>query len=148
VAGSIQVSLRRMNRVPEINEDLAYADVEHGVRWLDLHAALEDGGHDLAVSVPDIGWGSVIGNALDNGITYMPNDTDFASLTGFEVVLADGEILRTGMVAQPGNKAWHVYKRSLGPALDALFTQSNYGIVVRAGVMLQKKPEAFRTMIL
>ncbi|MDX2377552.1 FAD-binding oxidoreductase [Microbacterium sp. LRZ72] len=148
VAGSIQVSLRKMNKVLEINEDLAYAVVEPGVRWIDLHAALEAGNHNLAVSVPDIGWGSVIGNALDNGITYMPNGTDFATLTGFEIVLADGEILRTGMGAQPGNKAWHVYKRSLGPALDALFTQSNFGIVVRAGVMLQRKPEAFRTMIL
>jgi len=148
VAGSIQISLRKMNRVLEINEDLAYAVVEPGVRWFDLHAALEAAGSNLAVSVPDIGWGSVIGNALDNGLTYMPMGTDHMSLTGMEVVLADGEVLRTGMGAQPGNKAFHVYKRSFGPTLDALFTQSNFGVVTRAGVMLQRKPEAFRTMIL
>jgi 4-cresol dehydrogenase (hydroxylating) len=148
VAGSIQISLRKMNRVLEINEELAYAVVEPGVRWFDLHAALEAAGSDLAVSVPGIGWGSVIGNALDNGLTYMPIGTDHMSLTGLEVVLADGELLRTGMGAQPGNKAFHAYRRSFGPSLDALFTQSNFGVVTRAGVMLQRKPEAFRTMIL
>jgi 4-cresol dehydrogenase (hydroxylating) len=24
------------------------------------------------LSIADLGWGSVIGNALDNGITYLP----------------------------------------------------------------------------
>ena len=40
VKGSVIVSLRRMNRVLEINEDSAYAVVEPGVRWFDLYDAL------------------------------------------------------------------------------------------------------------
>ena len=148
VRGSVLVSLRGMNRVLEINRELAYAVVEPGVRWLDLHAALEEDGHDLMLSVPDIGWGSVIGNSMDNGVTYLPAGTDFTALTGLEVVLADGSLLRTGMGAIEGNTAWHTYKRSLGPTLDALFTQSNFGIVVRAGVALQRKPEAMQALIL
>lgn len=148
VAGSVQINMRKMNRVLEINEDLAYAVVEPGVRWFDLYEAIEAGGYNLQVAVPDIGWGSVIGNNMDNGVGYMPMGTDFMALTGLEVVLPDGELLRTGMGAQPGNKAWHLYKRALGPSFDTFFTQSNYGIVVRAGVWLQKKPEAYRTMIL
>ena len=50
-----------------------------------------------------------------------------------EVVLADGSLLRTGMGALPDSKAWHVYPRGLGPVLDQLFVQSNYGVVTRAG---------------
>jgi 4-cresol dehydrogenase (hydroxylating) len=67
VRGSIQIGLRKMDRVLEINEDLAYAVVEPGVRWMDLYDAIEAGGHSLMLSVPDIGWGSVIGNAMDSG---------------------------------------------------------------------------------
>jgi len=37
VKGSVLVSLRRMNRVLEIDEELGYAVVEPGVRWFDLY---------------------------------------------------------------------------------------------------------------
>jgi 4-cresol dehydrogenase (hydroxylating) flavoprotein subunit len=148
VGGSIQVSLRRMNKVLEINERLAYAVVEPGVRWFDLQEALRAGGHKLMLSVPDLGWGSVIGNSMDNGVTYLPLGADFMAPTGMEVVLPDGDLLRTGMGAVPDNKSWHLYKRSLGPSLDALFTHSSLGIVVRMGVWLQPMPEAYQTLVL
>ena len=118
VRGSAVVSLVRMNRVIEINPELAYAVVEPGVRWFDLHAALQEAGHDdLLITIPDLGWGSVVGNSLDNGITYMPYGQDFMAPCGMEVVLADGELVRTGMGAMPDNKTWHLYKRGLGPVL-------------------------------
>src|SRR5690606_22442955 len=72
VAGSALVSLRRMIRLLGINTALAYAVVEPGVRWLDLYGALHEQGDELLLSVPDIGWGSIIGNSLDNGMTYLP----------------------------------------------------------------------------
>jgi len=143
VRGSIQISLTRMNRVLEINEELAYAVVEPGVRWFDLHEAIEAGGHSLQLSVPDLGWGSVIGNSMDNGMTYMPYGADFQLLCGLEVVLPTGELVRTGMGAIPDNKAFHLYRRGLGPSFGEMFAQSNFGIVVRAGVWLQRKPEGY-----
>lgn len=148
VAGSIQVGLTRMNRVLEIDEELAYAVVEPGVTWFDLHAALEKNAPSLAVSVPDLGWGSVIGNSMDSGVTYMKYGADFAAPAGLEVVLPDGELLRTGHGALPGGRAWHAYKRSLGPSLDALFVQSNFGIVTRMGVWLTRKPEIYAPLAL
>jgi hypothetical protein len=45
VAGSVIVSLRNMNRVLDINEELGYAVVEPGVRWFDLYEAIRAGGH-------------------------------------------------------------------------------------------------------
>ena len=53
-----------------------------------------------------------------------------------EVVLPNGELMRTGMGAMPGNRSWHVYKRGLGPTPDQLFMQSNFGIVTKMGVWL------------
>jgi 4-cresol dehydrogenase (hydroxylating) flavoprotein subunit len=141
--GSIVISLRRMNKVLEINEELGYAVVEPGVRWFDLYEAVEAGGHNLMISVPDLGWGSVIGNTLDNGMSYTPYGDHFQSQCGMEIVLANGDVVRTGMGAMPGNKTWHVYKKGLGPTIDGLFYQSNFGIVTKMGVWLQPKPEVF-----
>lgn len=149
VRGCVLVSLRRMNRVIEIDRELAYAVVEPGVRWFDLRDALDASGDgDLWFSVPDLGWGSVIGNSLDNGTTYAPNGSDFQKLCGMEVVLADGSLLRTGMGALPGSGARHVYPRGFGPVLDPLFLQSNYGIVTQVGIWLMRRPQAFAPLFL
>jgi len=143
VKGSVIVSLKNMNRVLEINEDCAYAVVEPGVRWFDLYDAIQAGGHRLMLSIADVGWGSVIGNTLDHGVTYMPYGVDMGMQCGMEVVLPNGELMRTGMGAMEGNKAWHVYKRGLGPTPDQLFMQSNFGIVTKMGVWLMPFPECY-----
>ncbi|HWL01951.1 MAG TPA: FAD-binding oxidoreductase [Microbacteriaceae bacterium] len=143
VRGSIQISFHRMNRVLEINDELAYAVVEPGVRWFDLYDAVKAKGYRLMTPTPDLGWGSVIGNQLDNGVVYQPLGKDQQTLNGLEVVLPDGDLLRTGMGAQDGNKSWHLYKRMLGPTIDPLFTQANYGIVTKAGVWLSRLPESY-----
>jgi 4-cresol dehydrogenase (hydroxylating) len=144
VRGSVLLSFRRMNRVLEIDSELAFAVVEPGVRWVDLYDELQaTGNDDLLLSVPDIGWGSIIGNSLDNGMTYLPLGSDHQAPCGMEVVLADGTLLRTGMGAIPGNRSWHLTKRGLGPTLDPLFTQSNLGIVTRMGVWLMRRPKAY-----
>jgi 4-cresol dehydrogenase (hydroxylating) len=141
--GCVNVSLRNMNRVLEINEECGYAVVEPGVRWFDLYEAIQAGGHRLMLSIADVGWGSVVGNTLDHGVTYMPYGVDMGMQCGMEVVLANGEVMRTGMGAMPGNKAWHVYKRGLGPTPDQLFMQSNFGIVTKMGVWLMPYPEVY-----
>jgi 4-cresol dehydrogenase (hydroxylating) len=143
VDGSVIVSLRNMNRVLEIDEDLAYAVVEPGVRWFDLYEAIQARGAKLMLSIADLGWGSVVGNTLENGATYLPHAQDMAAACGMEVVLANGDVLRTGMGAMPGNRAWHVYKRGLGPVVEPLFLQSNYGIVTKMGVWLMPWPECY-----
>ena len=55
---------------------------------------------------------------------------------GMEVVLANGDVLRTGMGGVKGDKAWQVFKWGYGPTLDGMFTQSNYGICTKMGFWL------------
>jgi 4-cresol dehydrogenase (hydroxylating) len=143
VRGSVIVNLRNMNRVLEVDEDLCYAVVEPGVRWFDLHDALEAAGGRCWPSIPDLGWGSVVGNTLEYGRGYTPYGDHAANVCGMEVVLPDGEVLRTGMGGQAGNTAWHVYQHSYGPSLDRLFMQSNFGIVTRMGVWVMPRPERY-----
>lgn len=143
VRGSVIVSLRDMNRVLEIDETLGYAVVEPGVRFFDLHEALQAQGAKLMLSVADLGWGSVIGNTLEHGATYLPYGLDFQAQCGMEVVLPDGDLLRTGMGAMEGNRAWNLYRRGLGPTPDQMFMQSNFGIVTKMGVWLMPAPEVY-----
>ncbi len=72
VRGSVIVNLREMNRVLEVDEELCYAVVQPGVRWFDLHDALEAAGGRCWPSIPDLGWGSVVGNTLEYGRGYTP----------------------------------------------------------------------------
>jgi 4-cresol dehydrogenase (hydroxylating) len=143
VRGSIQVSFREMNRVLEVDDELAFAVVEPGVRFFDLYDHLQAGGHPLWPSIPDLGWGSVIGNTLDSGRGYTPYGDHPTTSCGLEVVLASGELLRTGMGGMSSSKSWHLFRESYGPNHAGLFFQSNLGIVTKMGVWLMRAPEVF-----
>jgi 4-cresol dehydrogenase (hydroxylating) len=143
VDGTVLVSLRRMNAVLELNEELAYALVEPGVSFFDLCDAVRASGLKLLASVPVLGWGSVVGNTLEHGWGYTPNGEHASSECGLEVVLAGGEVLRTGMGAMPTSRAWQAYKRGFGPSADGIFMQSNFGIVTKMGVWLLPRPDLY-----
>jgi 4-cresol dehydrogenase (hydroxylating) len=89
----------------------------------------------------------MIGNALDKGAGYTPYFDHFGFSCGLEVVLGNGEILRTGDGALDAKDLvnWHTSKYSFGPILDGLFAQSNFGIVTRMGVWLLPRPPAVRS---
>ncbi|MDR7329870.1 FAD-binding oxidoreductase [Corynebacterium guangdongense] len=145
VSGSVVLNFRRMNKVLEINEEAGYALIEPGVRFFDLYEAIKAGGHKLWISVPDLGWGSVTGNALDHGYGYTVLGDNASAVCGMEVVLADGQVVRTGFGAIPGSPMWQRHRRGFGPALDSLFMQSNMGIVTKLGIWLMPEPESFTT---
>ena len=143
VSGSLVLSLRRMNRVLEVNEESGYALVEPGVRFFDLYDHLRATGSMLWMSVPDLGWGSVLGNTIDHGLGYTPNGDHPANQCGLEVVLPNGDVMRTGMGAMTNAKSWQVYKRGYGPSADGLFMQSNFGVVTKMGLWLMPAPECY-----
>lgn len=143
--GAIVVNLRRMNRILEVNEEFSYVVVEPGVSFNQLYDYLQEHGHRLWADCPDIGWGSVIGNALEHGFGYTVNGDRANSVCGMQVVLPDGELLRTGMGAMTDNPSWHLSKRGFGPMVDSLFMQSNYGIVTQAGIWCMPQPETYLT---
>jgi 4-cresol dehydrogenase (hydroxylating) flavoprotein subunit len=143
VSGSFVVSMRRMSRVLDVDRVSATALVEPGVRFFDLYDHLRANHPHLWMSVPDLGWGSVIGNTLDHGVGYTPYGDHVQSQCGMEVVLANGEVVRTGMGGMSNARAWQVYKHGCGPSIDGLFTQSNFGIVTKMGVWLMPAPECY-----
>jgi (+)-pinoresinol hydroxylase len=144
-SGSVVLDLKRMNRVLEVDERNAFALVEPGVSYFDLYNHIEERGLDVWIDPPDPGWGSVIGNALDGGggWTAYPFRDHFGAHCGMEVVLGDGEIVRTGMGAVPNSKTWQQNKWGYGPWVDGLFRQGNMGVVTKMGFWLMPRPEAY-----
>ena len=57
-----------------------------------------------------------------------------------EVVLANGDAVRTGTGGLEGGTSWQTSKWGYGPYVDGLFTQSNLGIITKLGVWLMKGP--------
>jgi 4-cresol dehydrogenase (hydroxylating) len=139
--GTMVLDLSRMKRVLEINEELGYAVVEPGVNFFEFYKALEDRGGKLWMSGPAQSWGSVIGNALEHGVGYTPYGVHADMICGLEVMLANGEIVRTGLGAVEGSKEWHLYRHGFGPVWEGLFTQSNFAIVIKMGIWLMPEPE-------
>ncbi|MGH8259735.1 MAG: FAD-binding oxidoreductase [Steroidobacteraceae bacterium] len=144
-SGCVVVDLKRMNRILEVSEDNASCLVEPGVSYFDLYRYIQEHGLKVWVDVPDPGWGSLIGNALDRGGGYTRPQfrNHFDAHCGMEVVLPSGELMRTGMGALPGARTWQQYKTGFGPWIDGMFSQSCYGIVTKMGFWLMPQPEAF-----
>lgn len=147
--GQAVLDLSGMNRIVEVDTELAYAVLEPGVTQGQLNAHLEEMDCGLISactgSSPEA---SVIGNLIERGFGPTRYSDHAAHACGLEVVLADGTLLRTGMSVYEGSPAAHTYRWGLGPSLDGLFTQSNLGIVVQAGVWLMPRPEALTTFSL
>ena len=146
--GAVVMLLHRMNRILEVNEELAYAVIEPGVSYGQLNAYLKQRGHKLWIDCTDgTSLGSVIGNALDRGVGETPYGDHFGNLCGVEVVLPTGEIVHVGGNDQAGPKTWHLHKWGVGPYLEGMFSQSNFGVVTQAGLWLMPEPEAYNSYV-
>src|ERR1017187_3591895 len=145
LGGNVVLDLKRMNRILEVNEANHYALVEPGVSYFDLYRYIQDKGLKVWIDPADPGWGSLIGNAVDRGGGRTPMRDHFDAHCGMEIVLANSEVMRTGMGAMPGSKTWQQYRYGFGPYVDGMFSQSNLGVVTKMGFWLFPEPEAYLT---
>ncbi len=145
LSGSVVLDLKRMNRIIEVDERRHFAIVEPGVSYFDLHHHIRERNLRVWIDCPDPGWGSVVGNALDHGVGYTwgAYRDHFWSHCGLEVVLPNGELMRTGMGAMPAAKTFADFRYGFGPYVDGLFSQAGFGVVTKMGVHLMPQPEAF-----
>ena len=144
MTGTMMLDLKRMNQVLEVNEPRAYALVEPGVSYFDFYRHLREHNLKLWLDCPDPGWGSMIGNAMDHGVGHTPMRDHFGSHCGMEVVLPNGDLLRTGTGSIPGTRGWQTFSYGYGPHISPMFGQSNFGIVTKMGFSLLPAPEASR----
>jgi len=134
----ISLDLHKMDRILEINEETMTATVEPGVTWGRLRKeALKK---NLMI-IPILGphSGGVIGNFASWNFT--PAGTRYSPdrVVSLELVLANGEILRTGSAAVAGHESSNPYFRyAYGPDITGLFRGSlgTLGVITKAVIKL------------
>jgi 4-cresol dehydrogenase (hydroxylating) len=140
--GYVIVELTRMNRIREVNVELGYAVIEPGVSQGQMYEYIRESDFPLLLDVTGAGPdASIVGNILQRGFGHTPYGDRFRHTSGFEVVLPDGRLIRTGFGRHWNAAAAHVFPWGNGPWIDGLFTQSDYGIVTSACIWMMPKPD-------
>jgi 4-cresol dehydrogenase (hydroxylating) len=146
--GQMVLDLKRMNRIISVDPELCTALVEPGVTYRQLQDYLDEHKLPLWIDVPTVGpIVGPVGNTLDRGVGYTPYGEHFMVQCGMEVVLPDGELLRTGMGSTKNPSAWQAFKWGYGPYLDGIFTQSNFGVVTKMGMWLMPAPPVYKPFV-
>lgn len=142
--GQLILHLGRMNRIRHIDPTLGYATVEPGVTQGQMAATLRDQELPFITDVTGAGPdASIVGNTVERGFGHSLYGDRYAHATSFEVVLADGRVLNTGMAHFPHSRIHGTYKWGIGPVLDGIFTQSNFGVVTAMTYWLIPVCESF-----
>ncbi len=143
--GCALLELKRLNRIVDFREDLAYVTVEPGVTQAQLYQFLQERKSklwmDCSGASPE---SSLIGNTVERGFGHTPYGDHFANSCAYEVVLPTGDVLQTGFARFGNAQAAEAYRWGSGPVLDGLFTQSSFGIVTRMTIWLMPEPECFQ----
>ncbi len=129
---SIVMDLARMNRVRDISATDLRATVEAGCTWAALNETLAEHGLRAVFWGPMSGRRATIGGGMSQGAATFGSGlhgTSAAAALGFEVVLGDGQVLRTAG-----------FFRHSGPDLTGLFTGDAGAFGIKTAVTLQLEP--------
>jgi glycolate oxidase len=135
--GGIILDMKRMNRILRVNPVSRYAVVEGGASQGMLQAYLKKNHPELKHSMPDAPpIATLAGNVCIHGSGHLSVLGGFHSdmLTGMEVVLPTGDIVRTGSCSV--SRDW--FARAPLPDLSGLFLgwSGTTGVVTKLGIRL------------
>lgn len=119
---SIVLDTSALDRIVHIDPRGLWVKVEAGCTWAKLDAALAPFGVRSAFWGPFSGHDATVGGSMSNGTITFGSTAVGASgsnVLGFEVALADGRIVRTGMDARAG---FAPFLAPYGPTLTQAFT--------------------------
>lgn len=137
---SVSLDTSRMNRILEINTRDMYVVVQVGVTWATLNEALAKAGLRTPFYGPFSGLAATVGGSLSqNSVTWGTGVFGVSGETtlGVEVVLANGDVLRTGSWGGVQNAP---FLRSYGPDLTGLFMGDCGALGVKTAVALRLLP--------
>ena len=140
--GGVVIDVSPMNRIVEIDRGRGLVIVEPGVTYGELLAVLGRDGLTVGI-VPLTGASGTIGGAIaSHGLgTGSPKyQSTGDEVAGLEVILPDGELLRTGSAALAGAGFFHRY--AIGPDLTGLFLGANgtLGVITKLALWVHPLP--------
>jgi 4-cresol dehydrogenase (hydroxylating) flavoprotein subunit len=137
----VVLDLARLDNIVEVDAELGTVTLEPGVTQGQLREYLDR--HGLPFMVPTTGAGpgaSLLGNALERGYGLTPHADHFGAVTSLEAVLPDGSTYRSSLADWGGQRVDKGHKWGIGPYLDGLFAQGNFGVVTRMTIALAPRP--------
>ena len=142
VDGCVVLSLARMNRIVEVDAQNRLAVVEPGVVNLDLRERVEKDGLFYPPDPSSYDWCTIGGNLATNagGLCCVKYGVTTDSVLGLEVVLASGELLRTGRRTVKGVAGYDLTKLFIG-------SEGTLGVITRATLALRPLPQAPATLV-
>jgi 4-cresol dehydrogenase (hydroxylating) flavoprotein subunit len=144
----VLIDLSLMKKVSAYNEKMGYMSVQPGVTFRAAVEFLKRKNSSLMLdtigSTPEA---SIVGNTAERGHGMAMYADRFNFVCALEIVLPDGKIVKTGFSDFKKSKLGPLAKWGLGPYVDGLFTQSNFGIITNLTVWLRAKPKHFTSFI-
>ncbi|HEV8557147.1 MAG TPA: FAD-linked oxidase C-terminal domain-containing protein [Actinophytocola sp.] len=142
IDGCVVLVTTRMNEIVEIDADNRLAVVQPGVVNLDLRGAVEKHGLFYPPDPSSYDWCTIGGNLSTNagGLCCVKYGVTTDSVLGLEVVLADGELLRTGRRTVKGVAGYDLTKLFIG-------SEGTLGVITQATLALRPLPQVPGTMV-
>ncbi|RJQ76534.1 FAD-binding protein [Pseudonocardiaceae bacterium YIM PH 21723] len=142
IDGCVVLVTTKLNRILEIDTGNRLAVVEPGVVNLDLRTAVEKEGLFYAPDPSSYDWCTIGGNLSTNagGLCCVKYGVTTDAVLGLDVVLADGELLRTGRRTVKGVAGYDLTKLFIG-------SEGTLGVITKATVALRPLPQAPCTLV-
>ena len=142
VARAVSVVRTKMNRILEIDEGNRLAVVQPGVVNLDFRTEVESRGLFYAPDPSSYDWCTLGGNLSTNagGLCCVKYGVTTDAVLGLQVVLASGEVLRTGRRTVKGVAGYDLTKLIVG-------SEGTLAIITEATLALRPRPSAPCTMV-
>ena len=141
VDGAIVLSLQRMNRIVQVDPATRTAVVEPGVVNADLSKAVAEHGLFYPPDPASYEMSTIGGNIATNagGLCCVKYGVTADFVRGLEVVLASGEVTRTGRRTAKGVAGYDLTRLLVG-------SEGTLGVITQATVALRPIPAAPRTV--
>ncbi|WP_328447142.1 MULTISPECIES: FAD-binding oxidoreductase [unclassified Amycolatopsis] len=142
IDGCVVLALTKLNEIVEIDAGNRLAVVQPGVVNLDFRNAVEKHGLFYPPDPSSYDWCTLGGNLSTNagGLCCVKYGVTTDSVLGLEVVLADGEILRTGRRTVKGVAGYDLARLFVG-------SEGTLGVITQATVQLKPLPQAPATFV-
>jgi len=142
IPGCAVVNLSRLNQIKLIDRQLGLITLQPGVTQQQLWEYLRS--QALELMVPVHGGGpscSLLGNALERGYGLTPVTDHYSALTALRAVLPDGTVYQSPFHALGAPLIGSAHRWGVGPYLEGLFSQGNFGIVTEGTFTLTRLPQ-------
>ncbi len=140
--GCVILDMISMNTIMEFNDSLGYVVLEPGVNQQQLYEYIQENKFRYMVPTTGAGpQGSIIGNALEKGYGITPYEDHLGAVLSLKAVLPNGDIYESALAKFGGYQSDALFKWKIGPYVEGLFSQGNFGIVVQATIALARKPK-------